>query len=190
LNEIDQIEQELSELKQRFAQSAQVLEDLAQLKVQFSELTQTYQAIQSSLGQAEQILKSSPEQSEALTARLSQMESQFETRYEQLQAQLTNSRFDFDATSRQLQEKIEQDHHVLTQLRQTQEKSFANLDDGDRIQWLESSLQHFNSSMYADRTALQKLERNYNDLKRLLDICMIVGPIVCVAITLVIFSFK
>lgn len=190
MNEIDQIEQELSELKQRFAQSAQVLEDLAQLKGQFSELTQTYQAIQSSLGQAEQMLKGSPEQSEALGARLSQIESQFETRYEQLQAQLTNSRFDFDATSRQLQEKMEQDHHVLTQLKQTQEKSVANLDDGDRIQWIESSLQHFNSSMYADRTALQKLERNYNDLKRVVDIMMIAGPIACVLIILFVLIFK
>jgi chromosome segregation ATPase len=179
LNEIDQIEQELSELKQRFAQSAQVLDDLAHLKVQFSELTQTYQAIQSSLGQAEQVLKGSPHQSEALGMRLSQIESQFEMRYEQLQVQLTNSRFDFDATNRQLQEKIEQDHQELTRLRQTQQKSFANLDDGDRIQWLESSLQHFNSSMYADRTALQKLERNYNDLKRMVDIIVVVGPIVC-----------
>jgi DNA repair exonuclease SbcCD ATPase subunit len=179
LNEIDQIEQELSELKQRFTQSAQVLDDLAHLKVQFSEFTQTYQAIQSSLGQAEQALKGSPEQSEALDTRLTHIESQFEMRYEQLQAQLTNSRFDFDATNRQLQEKIEQDHQELTRLRQTQQKSSANLDDSDRIQWLESSLQHFNSSMYSDRTALQKLERNYNDLKRVVDIMMVVGPIVC-----------
>jgi chromosome segregation ATPase len=178
LNEIDQVEQELSELKQRFAQSAQVLDDLAHLKVQFSELTQTYQAVQASLGQAEQILKGSPEQSEALGIKLSQIESQFEMRYEQLQAQLTNSRFDFDATNRQLQEQVEQYHQELGRLRQSQDKSSANLDDGDRIQWLESSLQHFNSSMYADRTALQKLERNYNDLKRVVDIIVVVGSIV------------
>jgi DNA repair exonuclease SbcCD ATPase subunit len=189
LNEIDQIEQELSGLKQRFAQSAKVLEDLAHLKSQFSELTQTYQAIQSSLGQAEQILKGSPEQSEALSTRLSQIESQFETRYEQLQAQLTNSRFDFDATNRQLHEKIEQDHQELARLKQTQDQSSANSEDGDRIQWLESSLQHFNSSMYADRTALQKLERNYNDLKRLVDIIVVIGPIVSILL-LVALIFK
>lgn len=179
MNEIDQIEQELSELKQRFAQSAQVLDDLAHLKTQFSELAQTYQAVQSSLGKAEEILKSSPEQSKALGTRLSQIESQFEIRYEQLQAQLTNSRFDFDATNRQLQEKLEQDRQELTRLRQTQEKSSTHLEESDRIQWLESSLQHFNSSMYADRTALQKLERNYNDLKRVVDIIVVVGPIAC-----------
>jgi SMC interacting uncharacterized protein involved in chromosome segregation len=179
LNEIDQVEQELSELKRRFAQSAQVLDDLAHLKAQFSELTQTYQAVQASLGQAEQILKGSPEQSEALSIRLSQIESQFETRYEQLQAQLTNSRFDFEATNRQLQEQVEQYHQELARFRQSREKSSTNLDEDDRIQWLESSLQHFNSSMYADRTALQKLERNYNDLKRVVDIMVVVGPFLC-----------
>ncbi len=191
MNEIDQIEQELSELKQRFAQSAQVLDDLAHLKVEFSELTQTYQAIQSSLGQAEEILKGTPAQSEVLGKKLSQVESQFEMRYEQLQAQLTNSRFDFDATGRQLQEKIEQNHQELIRLRQAQEKFSANPEEDDRIQWLESSLQHFNSTMYADRTALQKLERNYSDLKRVVDIVVVVGPIVCLLVLIaLIFNFK
>jgi chromosome segregation ATPase len=177
LNEIDQIEQELSELKQRFAQSARVLEELTHVRMQFSEISQTYEALQLSLIKAEQALAVSDGQSEAVDARLSQMESQFETRYEQLQAQLTNFRFDFDATNRQLHEKVEQEHHELTRIKQAQENTLAHEDDGDRLQWLENSLQHFNSSIYADRNSLQKLERSYSDLKRIVDIVIVVGPV-------------
>jgi chromosome segregation ATPase len=179
LNEIDQIERELLELRQRFAQSAEVLEELTLIKAQFSELSHSRQELQARLEQAEQLFNQSPGQTQTFEARLSQIEQQLETRSEQLQAQLTSFRFDFDAINRQLHEKIEQDHQGLARLEEAQEQTLASLsvDDADRLKWIESSLQHFNASIYNDRTSLQKLERRCTELKRNVDIIAIIGGI-------------
>ncbi len=179
MNEIDQIEQDLLELKQRFTQSADVLEELSQIKAQFSDLSQSRQALEASLAKADQLFNQSPEQLQSVETKFAQVEQQFESRYEQLQAQLTSFRFDFDAINRQLHEKIEQDRQGITRLEEVHEQALANLgvDDADRLKWIESSLQHFNASIYNDRTALQKLERRYTDLKRLVNIMAVVGGV-------------
>lgn len=178
MNEIDQIEQELTALRKRFAESGEVLEELARLKTQFAGLLEQGEVLQSNLSRTETLFKNIPDQSKALEVKLAQIESQFETRSEQLQAQLTNFRFDFDAMGRQLQEKIEQDHQGLARLEELQKKGAANPDGSDRIQWIESSLQHFNSTLYTDRAAMQKLERRYNELKRYVDTFATVSGIV------------
>jgi predicted nuclease with TOPRIM domain len=179
LNEIDKIEQELSELRQRFAQSAEILKELSLVKAQFSELDQSHQTLQANLIQAEQLFNQSPGEIQPLGARISQLEQQLEIRCEQLQAQLTSFRFDFDAINRQLHERMDRDLQGRISLGEIDEQITADLsaEDGDRLKWIESSLQHFNASIYNDRTSLQKLERRYSDLKRLVDIIAVVGGV-------------
>ena len=179
MNEIDQIEQELLELKQRFTQSVGVLEELSEIRAQFSDLSQSRQALEASLAKADKLFNHSPEQLQSFEMKFAQIEQQFEVRYEQLQAQLTSFRFDFDAINRQLHEKIEQDRQGITRLEEVHEQALANLgvDDADRLKWIESSLQHFNASIYNDRTALQKLERRYTELKRLVNIITLAGSV-------------
>lgn len=187
MNEIDKIEQELSELRQRFLQSAEVLKELSLVKAQFSELSQSHQTLKENLSQAERLFSQSPGDIQSFEAKLSQVETQLDTRCEQLQAQLTSFRFDFDAINRQLHDKIDQDRQGLTRLEE-QGLTSANLsgEDGERLKWIESSLQHFNASIYNDRTSLQKLERRYADLKRFVDIATIVGGLILFLIILAI----
>ncbi|HEY9826891.1 MAG TPA: hypothetical protein V6D19_15745 [Stenomitos sp.] len=184
MSEIEQLEQELAELRRRFAQALSVVEDLSQVKAYFSDLSQKHQALETSLEKAKVFLENPPEPS--LEPRLAQLESQVDVRYEQLQAQLTNFRFDFDAVTRQLKEQIDRDQAKLHELNKGHPVS-ENSEDGDRLKWLESSLQHLNSSIYADRSMLQKLERRYNNLKRLVDIIAVVGVTGFILIVVLIF---
>jgi DNA repair exonuclease SbcCD ATPase subunit len=175
LNEIDHLEQELGALRQRFAQSAEVLEDLSQIKEKFQTLSDSYQALQGSIDQAKAFLEASPTES-----RLAQVEAQMDVRYEQLQAQLTNLRFDFEATTRQLREDADRN---LTMPRSTspsdvKQGPLGSIEEDNRIKWIESSLQHLNTSVYADRSMLQKLDRRVSTLKRTIDIIAVAGFVV------------
>jgi chromosome segregation ATPase len=173
LNEIDQLEQELIALRQRFAQSAAVLEELYQVKGKFDSLSDTYQMLQSTIDQAKTFLETS--QAESVEPRLAQAEAQMDIRYEQIQAQLANLRFEFEATTRQLREDADRSPQKPSQANLGNMPSLWNVEDENRIKWIESSLQHLNTSVYSDRAALQKLDRRVNTLKRNIDIVAIAG---------------
>jgi chromosome segregation ATPase len=172
LNEIDQLEQELVALRKQFAQSLEVLEGLAHIKEKFDTLSDTYQLLQNNIDQAKTFLETSSPQS--VEPRLAQLEAEMDIRHEQLQAQLTNLRFDSDAAARQLREEVGLEQQKLANLSQNGEL-VGGLDDANRLKWVESSLQHLNSSVYADRAALQKLDRRVASMKRMIDIVAIAG---------------
>jgi DNA anti-recombination protein RmuC len=173
LNEIDQLEQELIALRQRFAQSAAVLEELYQIKGKFDNLSDRYQMLQSTIDQAKTFLEKLP--TESIEPRLAQVEAHMDTRYEQIQAQLTNLRFDFEATARQLREEADRAPQKLSQVNLGNIPSLGNVEDENRIKWMESSLQHLNTSVYSDRAMLQKLDRRVSTLKRTIDIVAVIG---------------
>jgi DNA repair exonuclease SbcCD ATPase subunit len=187
LNEIDQLEQELIALRQRFAQSAAVLEELYQIKGKFDNLSDTYQTLQSTIDQAKAFLVAPPTAS--IEPRLAQAEAQMDTRYEQIQAQLTNLRFDFEATTRQLREDTDRAPQKLSQVNLGNTLSLGNVEDENRIKWIESSLQHLNTSVYSDRATLQKLDRRVSNLKRTLDIVAVAGfvSVMILGLSIVIF---
>jgi chromosome segregation ATPase len=185
LNEIDQLEQELVALRQRFAQSLQVLEDLAHIKEKFGTLSDTYQVLQGNIDQAKTFLETASTPS--VEPRLAQLEAEMDIRYEQLQAQLANLRFDSDAAARQLREEVELEQQQLAHLRQNSDQLPGGTEDANRIKWVESSLQHINSSVYADRAALQKLDRRVSSIKRMIDIIAIAGGVVGFMIIMLIF---
>jgi Tfp pilus assembly protein PilO len=189
LNEIDQLEQELTTLRQRFAQSLEVLENLSQVKAKFDKLSDSYQMLQSNIDQAKVFLDAVSPQS--MEPRLVQMESQMDVRHEQLQAQLTNLRFDFDAVARQLREDVERGEQKLAHISQSSsDQSVTGLEDTTRIKWVESSLQHLNSSVYADRSALQKLDNRITNLKRMVDIIAISGFVGFIVLGLIFLIFR
>lgn len=189
MNEIDQLEQEFAALRQRFAQSLEVLENLSQVKEKFDKLSDSYQILQSSIDQAKTFLETSSV--ESVEPRLLQLEAQMDVRYEQLQAQLTNLRFDFDAVTRQLREDVERGQQKLTHVMQSSsDQSLLSIEDTNRIKWVESSLQHLNSSVYADRSALQKLDRRVTTLKRTIDIVAVIGFVGFMVLGVIFFIVK
>ena len=187
MNEIDQLEQEIIALRQRFAQSSEVLEDLSQIKKKFDNLSNSYQVLQGSIAQAKVFLDTSP--MEPIEPRLAQVEAQMDIRHEQLQAQLTNLRFDFEATTRQLREDSDHDLKKLSQSKPGNEPAFG-VEDENRIKWMESSLQHLNTSVYADRAMLQKLDRRVSNLKRTIDIVAVSGAVSFMILGLAIVIFR
>jgi chromosome segregation ATPase len=187
LNEIDQLEQELSELRRRFSQSVGVLEELSQVRSQFADLNQTHQALKDNLARAQSFLDKLPAQSGGLDQKFSHLESQVEQRHEQLQAQLTNFRFDFDSMTRQMREEIDRVNRETNPLDSSGDKNRISLDENDRLKWLESSLQHLNASIYAEQANLQALDRRLNQLKRTVDIIAMAGFVGIVIIFLAFF---
>ncbi len=190
MNEIEQLEKELSELRQRFAQSIGVLEELSQIRAQFTDLSHTHDALQANLEKAKQVLDTAPVQSDGLDKRFLQLESQFEARHEQIQAQLTNFQFDFNAMARQLREEIQRRNKALSLGENTSEESNLAGEDADRLQWVESSLQHLNASLYAEQTNVQKLDRRISSLKRNFDIMAISGFVAGLLLFLAFFITK
>ncbi len=188
MNEIDQLEQELVALRQRFAQSLEVLEDLAHIKEKFGTLSNTYQVLQNNIDQAKTFLETASTPS--VEPRLAQLETEMDIRYEQLQAQLTNLRFDSDAAARQLREEVELEQQKLAHLSQNSDQLPGGIEDTNRIKWVESSLQHLNSSVYADRAALQKLERRMSSIKRMIDIIAVTGFVSFMVMGLIFFILR
>jgi chromosome segregation ATPase len=175
LNEIDRLEKELLELRQRFAQSIGVLEELSQIRSQFAALSHTHEALQANLEKTKQFLETLPAESGGMDKRFLQLESQFEVRHEQIQAQLTNFRFDFDAMTRQLREEIQRRSQDLKRGEISNGELATSGEEADRLQWLESSLQHLNASLYSEQANVQKLDRRVTSLKRNFDIMAIAG---------------
>ncbi|NJM77908.1 MAG: hypothetical protein HC852_21720 [Acaryochloridaceae cyanobacterium RU_4_10] len=188
MNEIDRLEKELLELRQRFAQSIGVLEELSQIRSQFAALSHTHEAMQANLEKTKQFLDSLPDRPDGLDKRFLQLESQFEVRHEQIQAQLTNFRFDFDAMTRQVREEIQRRSQALNQ--NSNGESHLTGEDADRLQWLESSLQHLNASLYSEQANIQKLDRRLTSLKRNFDIMAIAGFVSAFVLFLAFFITK
>ncbi len=187
MNEIDQLEQELSELRRHFSQSVGVLEELSQVRSQFADLTQTHKLLQTNLARAQEFLDKLPNQSGGLDKRFIQLEANVEQRHEQLQAQLTNFRFDFDSMTRQMREEIDRAGQAIGRLEPPADKNNIDLDDNERLKWLESSLQHLNASIYAEQANLQTLDRRLHKLKRTVDIIAMTGFLVTVLIFISLF---
>ncbi len=188
MNDINQLEQEIIALRQRFAQSLEILDELSQIKEKFSTLSNTYQTLKDSIDQAKTLLETVP--SEAVEPRLGQLETQVDIRHEQLQAQLTNLRFDFDATTRQLREEMEREHQKIEDFREGDGQAFIHAEDANRLKWVESSLQQMVSSVYSDRDILHKLDRRVSNLKRTTDIIAVVGFVSFMLLGLMILVFK
>jgi chromosome segregation ATPase len=148
--EIDQIEQELFKLRQRFAQSAQVLDDLSQVRSQFTQLSQAQQDL--------------PAQSAGYEQRVLQLESQLETSSQQLQSQITNLHLEFDAVIRQLREE-------LSYSRQTDGEQSP---EGDGLQPLKDSHEYLINSLHAYSANLERLERRCNSLEDTVGVMKIV----------------
>jgi DNA anti-recombination protein RmuC len=188
LNDINQLEQELIALRQRFAQSVEILDELSKIKEKFSTLSETYEVLQGSIDQAKTLLDAVP--SDAVEPRLGQLETQVDIRHEQLQAQLTNLRFDFDATTRQLREEVEREHQKIEDFREGNDPAFISGEDANRLKWVESSLQQMVSSVYSDRDVLHKLDRRVSTLKRTMDIIAVAMFVGFMLTGLLILVFK
>jgi multidrug resistance efflux pump len=164
LSDFDQLEQELSEIRQRLSRSLEFLDELTQAQSQLQSLSHTQTALNATLEEAKQFLENPPTNS--WEPRLKQVESQLDIRYEQLQAQITNFRCDFDALTRQMQE------GSVFSSEKFAEGEVPEISEG-RLKWIESSIQHLNSSVYNERSTLQALDRKVKNLKRTLDVVTI-----------------
>lgn len=184
MSAIDQIERDLQDLRSRFSQAFQVLDDFAQLQTHFEHLTQTQQELEQSLNQAKDRLQDTPVPTH-LQEKYTELESQFEAKYAQLQSELLDLRHSFEATTYDLQDQL---HHDRSQLKQL-EKSAGTTPgtDNNKMDWLENSMQDLSNLIYADRSALQHLDRRLNHVKRVTDIITIVGASCFFIMTVIVF---
>ncbi len=184
MSAIDQLEKELEDLRSRFSQAFQVLDGFSQLQTHFEQLTQAQQELEQSLDRAKNTLQetSAPAQ---LQEQYSELESQLEAKYAQLQSELLDLRHSFEATTYDLQEQLHHDRSQLKQLEQTADSSPGA--DTNKLDWLENSMQDLSNLIYADRSALQHLDRRLNHVKRVTDIMTIVGASCFFVMTIIVF---
>ncbi|NJM64942.1 MAG: hypothetical protein HC851_04375 [Acaryochloris sp. RU_4_1] len=182
---IDQIEKELETLRSRFNQAFQVLDGFSQLQTHFEQLTQTQQELEQSLNQAKAALQESSPPAQ-LQAQYTQLETQLETQFAQLHAELIDLRHSFEASTYDLQEQLHQDRSQLNQLQQQNLNTTPGV-EGNKLDWLENSLQDLSNLIYADRAALQHLDRRLNHVKRLTDLQTIIGAGCFFLMTLIVF---
>lgn len=184
MSAIDQIERELEDLRSRFSQAFQVLDNLAQLQTHFEHLTQTQQELEQSLTQAKERLQGSSLPSD-LQEKYAELESQFEAKYTQLQSEVLDLRHSFEATTYDLQDQL---HHDRTQIKQLEQSSgVVPGGDNNKMDWLENSMQDLSNLIYADRSALQHLDRRLNHVKRITDILTVGGGVLVFLVTVFIF---
>ncbi|WP_299484655.1 hypothetical protein [Acaryochloris sp. IP29b_bin.137] len=180
MSAIDQIERELQDLRSRFSQAFQVLDGFAQLQTHFEHLTQTQQELEESLNQAKDRL-----QDTSVPTHLQEKYTELETQYAQLQSELLDLRHSFEATTYDLQEQL---HHDRSQIKQLEQSAgTAPGADSNKMEWLENSMQDLSNLIYADRSALQHLDRRLNHVKRVTDIITIVGASCFFILTIMIF---
>jgi len=179
LSAIDQVERELKDLRSRFSQAFQVLDGFAQLETHLERLAQTQEELEQSLNQAKDRLQDSS------TNDFSDLESKIEDRCSQLHSELLDLRHSFEATTYELRDQL---HHEQTQIKQLEK--FAGTtsgSDSNKMDWLENSMQELSNLIYADRSALQHLDRRLKQVKRLTDVLTIVGGCCFFIMTLIIF---
>lgn len=172
MSAIDQLEKELESLRSRFSQAFQVLDGFSELQTHFEQLTQTQQELEQSLSQAKNSLEEASVPSQ-LQEQYVELESQFDTKYAQLQSEILDLRHSFEATTYDLQEQLHHDRSQLQQLEQATTPAPGS--DTNKLDWLENSMQDLSNLIYADRSALQHLDRRLNHVKRVTDIITIVG---------------
>lgn len=177
---IDQIEKELADLRSRFSQAFQVLDDLSQIQTHFEQLTQTQQDLEATLSRAQNTLSAS-----STPVALQEQYSQLEAKYTQLHSEMLDLRHSFEATTYDLQDQLHQDRNQLNQLGQN--ATTPSSMDNSKLDWLENSMQDLSNLIYADRSALQHLDRRLNYVKRVTDIITIVGASCLFVITVVLF---
>lgn len=184
MSAIDQIERELEDLRSRFSQAFQVLDGFSQLQTHFEQLTQTQQELEESLDRAKDSLQKSS-MSTQLQEQYTQLESQIEAKYAQLHTELLDLRHSYEATTYDLQDQLHQDRSQLKQLGQPSGSTPGT--DHNKLDWLENSMQDLSNLIYADRSALQHLDRRLNHVKRVTDIITIVGASGFFVMTIIVF---
>lgn len=180
MSAIDQVERELKDLRSRFSQAFQVLDGFAQLQTHLERLAQTQEELEQSLSQAKERLQASSSPTD-----LNDLESKLEDRCSQLHSELLDLRHSFEATTYELRDQL---HHEQTQIKQLEK--FAGTTSGadnNKMDWLENSMQELSNLIYADRSALQHLDRRLKQVKRLTDVLTIVGGCCFFIMTLIIF---
>lgn len=181
---IDQIEKELEDLRSRFSQAFQVLDGFSQLQIHFEQLTQTQAELEHSLSRAKESLRESPIPAQ-LQEQHNQLETQLEAKYAQLQSELLDLRHSFEASTYDLQDQLHHDRNQLKQLEQS--TGTVPGTDNNKLDWLENSMQDLSNLIYADRSALQHLDRRLNHVKRMTDILTVVGASCFFVMTVIMF---
>jgi hypothetical protein len=77
--------------------------------------------------------------------------------------------------TRQVREEIQRRNQALNLAENSNGEFRLAGEDADRLQWLESSLQHLNASLYSEQANVQKLDRRVTSLKRNFDFMAIAG---------------
>lgn len=181
---VNQIEQEFEELRKRSHEAFQVLDQFTQLHSQLEQLTQTQQELDQYLQQVQTLLQASPIANQSL-----ELETQVDHRFTQFHSELLELRQNFEATTYDLQRQLRQDRIQIKHLEQCQQDPDSS-QDGRKLAWLEDSLQDLSSLIYADRSALQHLDRRVNQAKRTIDLLSLLGPLSLIIMTVVLLIVR
>jgi len=173
LSDLEQIEQELSELRNQMELSFGVLNGLVRVQAQFEDLAQTYQEFKANLNEVQVTRKDIAQVQAAFNQRFTELEKAVVSRWEEAWSELQDTRYDLGTTDNNLRAEIAEQVTELKAEFQASLTAFLNewASYKQTIQAPLDELEAFmkksgNSRLGAEHAQKQaKLEAEYNLLK-------------------------
>lgn len=170
MNGIDQIEQELADLRARFRESAKILDDLHRIQVHFEEMTQTQKDLESHLSSTKEYLENLPNFTQIeLNKQVTLIEENIENRHRQLEADFINFKQAFFTEINELKEKINHQSTRLNQLEKLHTQALENPDISEQLKNLEISVQDISSLAYTNHSDLRRFEHHLWQVQNILN---------------------
>jgi DNA repair exonuclease SbcCD ATPase subunit len=165
LREIEFIDQELTELRSRFKQSLEVLNNLAEIQGQFQDLAQTHAKLKEYVNAAEQTLQQVALAQGTMNRQRLEFEKGIEGRWSDLRQELFEVRNELENADRNLSEKLA--------------RQAGHLAEGNQVdvRYLER-LERLEAHMYGAETYIRKLDRRIRTIRDILIASLIGLPIV------------
>lgn len=173
LDDLEQVEQELAELRDQIEQSFGVLHGLAGVQAQFEDLAQTYQGFKAHLHEVKVTRKDIAQVQAAFDHRFAELEKALVSRWEEIWSELQDTRHELGITDNNLKVELAEQLGELRREFQASLTGFLNEWESYKqampapLEELEAFMKNKgNSRLSAEQAQKQtKLEADYNLLK-------------------------
>lgn len=169
MNGIDQIEQELADLRNRFRESAKILDNLHRIQARFEEMAQTQKDLESDLSSAKEYLESMSNSTEIELNKQVELIAGTENRHRQLEADFIDFKQTILIEINGIKEQINHQFKHLSQLENLHKQDLDKPNILEQLKKLEISVQDISSLAYTNHSDLRRIEHNIWQFQNILN---------------------
>ncbi len=171
MRELENIEQELADLRSRFKQALEVLEGLAEVQAQFQDLSQTHLKLKEYVEIAAATLAEVDQAQSRMNQHFLELEKGVDARGDKFRQELLEVRNELENADRNLSEKLARQMSYLSE---------GNQFDARHVERLERLEAH----MYGAESYIRKLDRRLRTIRDILISVLIGFPVIGLALWL------